>query len=224
MVKKKSNHQAYWIIGIVVAFIIILPYINLNQKFAISDSDYTCDSPLILNISEESNFNINNGTIYYSNLNTTQVFLSGYNYWTIDNDTSVSYNSFPNLEGTHKIYKISYTIKENDTQIEFNKCYIFYTKEIEKQTVINNSVTYIPANITSSQICNGLGGNYTNLTCSCPNGNKWFDNSTSKVCGPVINTVTNNVNIPPTFFDKYGIAMIIVIISLVIIYFIWRYK
>lgn len=132
LIKMDKNNKIYWLIGIALAIVILYPYLS-QMKFAISDSDYTCDPIQTINLPDTS-FNVSNGTIYYITPNMTKIFSSGQDYWNIDNDTSTVYSSFPDLIGTHKIHKISYTLKENDTNIEFKRCYVIYTKEIQNTT------------------------------------------------------------------------------------------
>lgn len=205
----KNKNKTLMIVGIIIVVLFLFSSGNLNlPKFAIADSDYTCDSPYNITLPNQ-NINISNVTIYMNDSNTTRAFISGRDYWAVDNETSSQYSAFPDITGTHKIYKVSYTIKNNDT-IEHKLCYLMYTKEI--------NISYVTANVTSQQICLAVNGTYSNTTCTCPNGNRWSDNSTSKVCGPITKTVEKEVQLQPSFFDKYGIAMIILVIAGVAIF------
>lgn len=213
----KQNTQLLLIAGIVIAAIVLMQYPGLFSKFVIDDSDFQCKTPILRDVTAE---NYINGTIYYSNI----TYTAGQVYYTIDNDTT-RYSSIPDPEGTHKISKLVVDVVENNTKISFISCSVIYTKEVNNVTVnvsvpgeteyVNVSVpVYVQQNATSSQICTGLGGTYLNVTCSCPNGNKWYDNSTSKVCGSV--TVTREPVL--TTWEKYGEKGIIVALALIILY------
>jgi hypothetical protein len=146
----------------------------------------------------------------------------------------------PTLQGTNKICKYSLTLvnDSNEVKLEEKFYYTLYTKEqvTSKQlceslggnytnstctcpngdkwneTSVNKTCGPIKLDITSKQLCESLGGNYTNSTCTCPNGDIWYDNSTSKVCGPITVTKTVEKEIAPTFMQKYGTALLVLVI------------
>jgi len=207
---KIDNNKLMWIVIGAIVIIILLPYLGLVPKFAITDSDFTSDGqvPITLN-------SITNGTISYAYNNQTFSYPTGTVYYEVG---TAIYSSIPDLAGTNTIYKYEIDSTSNGTNATLTQWHVLYTEEIKNVTV----QTYIAANVTSTQLCSAVNGTYTNLTCTCPNGNIWYDNSTSKVCGPVINTVTNTVNVQPSFLQEYGVAgLIFIIMGLIIIYLIY---
>jgi hypothetical protein len=225
---KNTKEALLWGLVIVGAiFFLIFSGLITPQKFVILDDDFTVLSTMNFSVGQAmvdpqhgmvfSLNSITNNTINFTYVNNSYLGPSGKVYYAVDlNETNASslflYDTIPALpDGYHNIGKMKLTII-NATAVKY--------EDWSLNTLINNLKIEIAANITSTQICNAVNGTYTNLTCTCPNGDKWFDNATSKVCGPIIKTVTNDVNVPvqPTFFQKYGLALIILIGAIVIIY------
>jgi hypothetical protein len=209
--KNKEENQLIWIIGILIAIIIIFPYLK-NMNFAITNSDYICTNSNIT--LPDSNWNITGGNITYNDYGTTRIIIPGSTWWKMDlENSSTVYSSFPTMTDneTHKIYKFSANKDSGNTTIYFSNCFTLYTRE----------VTTIKLNASSAEICRGLGGAYANDTCRCPNNSTWYDNSSSKVCGSVITTTT--ITISPTLWEKYGTAgIVLIIMSLLAAYLYWN--
>jgi len=219
----KQQKQLIWAAVIIAAIAILAPYLGLIPKFAISDSNFLLNSNNTFSPNDPiftyliSNAVISNGSFSFTHagINYTNVS-SGKIYYFIDgmDNNYTAYTDIPDVTGAHMIYKVQIFVTPDNTQ--FNV--LIYSLSYLQQNV--------QLNVTSSQICVGVGGNYTESkeTCTCPNGNIWYDNSTSKVCGPVINTVTNTVNVQPSFLQEYGIAIIVIIISGIVIFLMRRKK
>jgi hypothetical protein len=224
----KQDKQIFLITFVTLAILILSPYLGLVPKFAISDSDFIYQGetnyPTIIN---GGNIVIENSTITFQQMGNQYTLPDGQFYYFLDND-SLMYLEIPeDLIGKHVLNKYQISSINNDTEANIKWWIAAIDIEVKEVniSVVNNTVSYIPQEVTSEQLCTALGGNYseTNMSCKCPNNDLWYDNSTSKVCGPITNTNTITVEVQPTFFEKYGIASIIfVIMGSIIIYMIYR--
>ena len=108
--KKNNTEMILWaavVIGLLYVFI-NSGAVNLGQKFVISDSDYTCDIPVIITFPDASwsidtTWNSNStayGPIMYYSNNITKHFRTGQVYWKLDNDSNTIYNSVPDSPKT----------------------------------------------------------------------------------------------------------------------------
>jgi hypothetical protein len=228
--KKETKEMLIWgIVIVAVVIYLISSGILIPQKFVISDDAFIPDGtvPLLA-------YSINGQYVTFSWVqDVNYTYTNGDVFYTIGNSTITYYNYIPTPEGTNIVNKFQIVIAADNTTAVLYKWHTVYIRETQNvtvnQTVYQNVTKYVNQtvnvsvpvylNVTSEQICNAVAGTYTNLTCTCPNGDKWFDNATSKVCGPITKTVTNDVNVPvqPTFFQKYGLALIILIGAIVII-------
>lgn len=233
----EKDTKIFWIVGLTIAMLVLLPYLHLVPKFVISDSDFMQDETILANLSETTNFSIIASQIVFNDNGTIRTFNTGDIYYKLGGSEDV-YGEIPDMEGTNTIYKYRISIVANETPnlldnnfVSLEQWHIVYTKETQiinetiyqNQTIYQNVTVYQNVTITpsSESICTGLGGVYTNSTCTCPNGVKWYDNSTSRVCGPITTTITETIG--PNFWMKYGAAGIIfIIMGLIIIYLIYK--
>ena len=213
-----ENKEIFIIVGavFVMMFLTNQGYINL-PTFAIADSDFVSDGQTTIPGT------IDNGTLTVMINNVTYSWPSGKIYYTVDSSTTIS-DTIPELTGTHRIDKFQVLTEDNLTIIS-KQWHTTYTKEVE--TVYQNvtgPTVYVAQNVTSEQICKAVNGTYSNLTCICSNGNKWYDNSTSKVCGAVTLTVTKEVEKEQTFWEKYWISILegLILGSIIIYLMNWR--
>ena len=203
---EKGKKQLMWIVGIVIAVIILYPYLNM-QKFEITNNDYVYEGVTSYGVNTlGSPYTSDNVTISFY-LNTIKyIYAPGDVYYMLDTE-QVPYNETPIVEGGHIIRMYKLNLTNNNTEVDLYRWLL----------AMKSETNIIQLNATSQQICIGLGGRYYNLTCHCPNNSTWVDNSTSsaKYCGPI--TITNTITITPTFFEKYGTALIVGGILLVVI-------
>lgn len=212
-----KDKTIFLLVGLTLAILVLLPYLGLVPRFAISDSDFISDGAVTL---LSSTYSAENDSVAFSFVENVNYAMANKTiFYTIGNSTDVSM-TVPNPTGTNTINK--YQIDVVSGVVQLSKWHTVYTKEI--QTVYQNVSVPGPTvqlNATSNQICAGLGGTYSNVTCTCPNGSKWYDNSTSKVCGAL--TVTTTVTVEPNFWQKYGAAGIVfIVMGLIIIYLIYK--
>lgn len=220
----KDNKKSLVVIAAILGVVILLVWGGILplEKFVITDDDFgtsinsvnfttaDVDGEFVLIGFVNNSMNFSYGGKYY-------LSPSGKVYYKIDNNTNLV-DLIPSLtDGVHTVIKYKITSLEGNT--------IMNIENWELTTLVQNQIVNQTQqlNVTSEQLCTALNGTYANLTCTCPNGDKWFDNSTSKVCGPVIKTETKTkeveVPVEATFFQKYGLAIIILVgASAVIIY------
>jgi hypothetical protein len=224
--KEQMKNNLLWGVIVVVALVLLFGtgIINIGDKFVITDDDFqaqpkTTVSYTVGSVFEDSNLslisiinNTMNLTYYGKNYNIS----SGNVYYTIDTkaapfnaSTFELLGTMPNLsEGLHNVNKLKFNITNSTS---------FILETWSLKIFVQDKVVSVTGNVSLEQICSAVGGNYTNSTCSCPNGDKWNVNSTTKACGPVTKTVEKEVKIEPTFFQKYGIAIFAVIIAGIVI-------
>lgn len=150
-----KDKQIMILAGLTILVIVLLPYLNIVPKFAISDSDWTLvedtgmmtgsytitNQTINFNISSQ-NYNVQSGQafLYYLAVNGTCVDINPTN----------TYSSFPTLEGTNKICKLVAVIESNDSVRQ--KTYsTIYTKEIQIQKVAGPTV-YINKTVNQTVI------------------------------------------------------------------------
>lgn len=190
--ENKELKKNLMIIGMSILFVILFPYLK-PEKFAISDTDFILDGPVTLLSSSVVNRTVTFSWVQDINYTMNDLAI----FYTVGNSTTTS-SSIPNPEGTNTINKFQIAIQPDNVTAVLTKWHTIYTKEVQ---VVN-------ATLTSSQLCAGLGGTYSNNTCTCPDKSTWTDSSSTKVCPPIIKTVEKEVKIQPTFFEKFGLSII----------------
>ena len=244
--KIKKEHKELIIWGIVIlavgAFLMTSNFIK-PEKFTIYDDDFVMertgvyDTHLANGVFDGTTININYAGFDY-NLYPEQSLYFISNVSSCDISPSAIYKNIPTPVGTNRICRVQYNII-NDNQVDIQTYSTIYTREVNStiyQNVTQNVTQYVNQtvnvsvpvymNVTSQQLCEAVSGTYSNVTCTCPNGDKWFDNSTLKKCGSVTvtNTETKEVPVEQTFFQKYGLALIILVGAIVIILYVGRKK
>jgi hypothetical protein len=139
---KKQDKNVLLIVGLIILFLLVLPQLKF-ERFAVADSDFTCDTPITITLPNPE-FSLENGLIIYYDGNITRSLSSGQVYYLLDNNLE-AYDTFPEFTGTHNIKKIKISLINNGTEIYFESCHILYTKEIQVQniTVYQNITKYV---------------------------------------------------------------------------------
>ena len=231
--EKKNNTILLGLVIVGTIFFLIFSGLVIPQKFVILDDDFTHLSTINFTVGQQPLIDPQNGmvmfllnsistanitsesTLNFTYINNSYSGPSGKVYYAVDvNKSNASslflYDTIPVLpDGYHDVGKIKLTII-NATTVKY--------EDWSLNTLINNQIINVASNVTSKQLCEAVSGNYTNVTCTCPNGDKWMDNSTSKKCGAITKTVEKEVDIQPTFFQKYGIALVVIIVAGIILY------
>lgn len=214
----KMENRTYWIIGAIVLAIVLLPYLKL-EKFAIVESDFVyIDEKVAHANAAEDSVTIADGKINFSLSGKAYSFPSGKIYYILDNKSDVLYDDIPsipiNVSANHIVSKYQVTSINGDTEARF-QWWI---------AAIKIEVKNVYMNVTSQQLCIGVGGVYSGTTCTCQDKTKWYDNSTLKVCPPV--TVEKEVKVPveQTFTEKYGLTLVVIAIAAGVILYMRRKK
>jgi hypothetical protein len=191
-----KDKQIIWLAGITLLVIVMLPYLGLVPKFAVTDNDFIYDGEVQI----VSN-SISNKTISYSYNNQTFNYPAERIYYIIG--TTV-YDSIPDLEGTNIINRYKITLINNDTEARLEKWHTIYTKEIQTETQNVTVYKNVSVNITGPTVY-VQNVSYKNITV----------NQTVEVI--------KEVQIEPTFFERYGLSgFIFITMGLIIIYLIYK--
>jgi hypothetical protein len=193
-----------WYSIIAIAVIIVLPYLNIIPKFSISGEDIPTQEVGVANqntsIEIFEMITADSGLIRFLYLNNSYEYPDGKMLYLLDNFTTL-YGNIPELsEGEHTLIKYQLVIRSEDIGGE---------------------------NITRIAVSKGIKTFYhsvrnQNVTVQVP-GPIQYLNNTIYVNRTINNTITEQVQIEPTIFQKYGIAGIVfVIMGLVIIYLIYK--
>ena len=192
-----KDEQIYWLAGITILVIIMLPYLGLVPKFAITDSDIIMQDLATLNQNESiENFlsvTSSGNTISFIYMNNSINYLNGKIVYLFDNSSSLLDNIPVITEGTHTITKYQFLVLNETNQIKIQKGSKTFYHSIEIVEVEKPVVQYVNKTV------------YVNQTV----------NQTI--------TVIEEVPAKLTFYERYGLAGIIfIIMGLVIIYLIYK--
>lgn len=199
-----KDNKIYWIAGLTLLVIIMLPYIGMVPKFAITEADIILTK--VDSILPETDFDA------FSTINSTAP------YATVSFNYSDVISTYPNnkilylVDEVKTLYDSIPTLAEGTHTIRAYRFYAFNNTDVD-------NLTYIDVHTGSKTFYNAI------TTVEVPKEVIKYMNNTVYVNQTINETITVEklVEKDLTFIQKYGIAGIIfVVMGLIIIYLIYK--